>query len=584
MFSRTMEDQLGASNSAVNAILDTSFPPVWDISTLYASPSDPAIEADMGLLELDASIFSDGRIPGDDPAALQRREEIAGGLRRLERYVELLEAEGCEAPELKARVRKFARSLHQRMLAFDLHLGQVPDNAPAAQERPWIVAKARRLASDGLGAQREMQARGLDDAAEWADRHAKNLAEIRAGQKDENLIQLRAGLASPDPSRRAAAADALGHGLAGRLDALAACLNSMVRRRCKAQRIRGLAHWLDASRREQGASSQLTEAIIPTVSEHAPTARSFYDLKRRALGLPVLYERDRLAPWPGLASRCSWPEACALVLESFGGVSKRLRAAARRVFESGRIHADPDAGGSAGPFCLPAGVRPEPFVRLRFRGAVEDVLTLAHETGHAVHHVLSHGQGPLQDTAAPIMAETAACLSEELVLRRLVDQGRPQAALHRLERTMTLVFRQTALLRFEERMYAIGAERGFGSADLDQAWAGAHRAVYGGGLRLHAAAAHDWALVPHFYFSPGYVAAYVLGRLAAADLAQRLLHRQSGLEDALIQVLSQGLGPGVDKQYRSLGLNPNPPSFLDAALTECRRLVQQATAACNPST
>jgi oligoendopeptidase F len=404
------------------------------------------------------------------------------------------------------------------------------------------------------------------------------------GRRKRGIPQLRADLASPNPDKRAAAADALKQGLAGRLAALAACLNSMIRQRSKAQRLRGLDHWLDASRREQGASSQLTEAIIPTVSEHAPTACSFYDLKRRALGLPALYERDRLAPWPGLASRWTWSEACALVLESFGCVSNRLSAAARQVFESGRIHADPEAGGSAGPFCLPAGVRPEPFVRLRFRGGAGDVLTLAHEMGHAAHHVLSHSQGPLQDTAAPIMAETVACLAEELILRRLMELRRPQAALQRLERTMTLVFRQTALLRFEERMYAIGAERSFGPADLNQAWAEAHQAVYGASLRLDADSAHDWALVPHFYFSPGYVAAYVLGRLAAANLAQRLRRRHSGLKEALMQVLTQGLGPGVDKQYQNLGLDPDSPSFLNDSLIECRRLIQQTAAACNLST
>ncbi|MFW5837039.1 MAG: M3 family metallopeptidase [Desulfovibrionaceae bacterium] len=549
--------------------------PHWDLASLYAGPEDPALEADLDLLETEAACLGGARGGLDDPGEFSRREKPAAVSRRATRYVELLQAQGCDDPALRLRVEKANASLRPRLLGFDLRLGRLTALPPGLARFEPFFSRARRLAPSRLSTEDELAAAELDETSRQARLQTRTLASMRLGRPPGSVDQLRSRLASADPEERRRSAELLGRGLASRREILAGCLISTARARARMRRLRGLNHWLDETCLEQGLPPELVELAARAVIHHRDAARRFYDLKRRVLGLDTLHEHDRLAPWPGARRRFTWTQAVQLVLEAFDRASPGLGRAARLVLDGRRVLARPHPSGAGGPFCLPADQGPAPFVRLNFRGALHDVVTLAHELGHAAHHVLSAPQGPLQDTAAPVTAETMACLAEELLHQRLQDLELPGLVLHRLERTMTLVFRQTALLKLEAGMHQAADAGGLAPHDLDRLWRDARQEVYGESLPLGSGSVHDWALTPHFHFSPGYVAAYILGRLAAADLAARLARRPSQEQD-LLKVMRQGLDLGAADQFRSLGLDPDNPGFIDASLRECSRLVSEA--------
>jgi oligoendopeptidase F len=111
-----------------------------------------------------------------------------------------------------------------------------------------------------------------------------------------------------------------------------------------------------------------------------------------------------------------------------------------------------------------------PYVFLNYMGERRDVLTLAHELGHAVHQTLAAPLGTLLADTPLTLAETASIFGEGLVFDRLLAEAVPadrRALLAgKIEDGLNTVVRQIAFHRFETRFHAERAERrGVGRPD-----------------------------------------------------------------------------------------------------------------------
>jgi len=147
--------------------------------------------------------------------------------------------------------------------------------------------------------------------------------------------------------------------------------------------------------------------------------------------------------------RWDWLDARALVTEAAWTLSPAAGEAVDRVFIENRVH----ARSPGGPLCHPAADR-GPFVKLDYDGSLRSVLVLAHEMGHAAHQYLSRPLGVLHCGPRPALAETAAAVQEQTVLRMLMAQadGAEREGLMAFRRAdlANVVLRHVALHRFEK--------------------------------------------------------------------------------------------------------------------------------------
>ena len=102
-----------------------------------------------------------------------------------------------------------------------------------------------------------------------------------------------------------------------------------------------------------------------------------------------------------------------------------------------------------------AGARVHPYVLLNFKGTLDDVFTLVHEMGHAIHSYLSNRTQPTayQDYVIFVARSRSAC-NEALLMEYLlsVTQDRKQRAYlinHFLEQSRGTLYRQTMFAEFE---------------------------------------------------------------------------------------------------------------------------------------
>src|ERR1700738_1382641 len=151
-----------------------------------------------------------------------------------------------------------------------------------------------------------------------------------------------------------------------------------------------------------------------------------------------------------------------MVLESFDALAPRFGATAARFLDEPWIDANPRPGKQSGAYSHPVTSERHPYVFMNFMGERRDVLTLAHELGHAVHQTLAAPQGTLLADTPLTLAETASIFAEGLLFDRLLAEATPEdrrgLLAGKIEDALNTVVRQIAFHRFESRFHAARKE------------------------------------------------------------------------------------------------------------------------------
>jgi oligoendopeptidase F len=203
-------------------------------------------------------------------------------------------------------------------------------------------------------------------------------------------------------------------------------------------------------------------AVVEAYPRRSATAT--IALKAKVMGRKTLDYWDRNAPLTAAKPRLydwdeAWPGAGKL-LEP-GAQVRRHRVAV--FFEKPWIDARPRAGKQSGAYSHPVTSERHPYVFLNYMGERRDVLTLAHELGHAVHQTLCAPLGTLLSDTPLTLAETASIFGEGLVFERLLAQAkgveRKALLAGKIEDGLNTVVRQIAFHRFETQFHAARAAR-----------------------------------------------------------------------------------------------------------------------------
>lgn len=213
-------------------------------------------------------------------------------------------------------------------------------------------------------------------------------------------------------------------------------------------------------------------------------------------------------------------KALAPLGEEYGGLLDRA-------FSEGWIDVYENKGKTTGAFsCGVYGVHP--YVLLNFTNELDDVFTLAHELGHAMHSYKSdHAQAFANHDYSIMAAEVASTVNEVLLLKYLIsnetDKKRRAYLLnHFIEGFRTTLFRQTLFAEFEKETHAMAQSGQPLTADSMNALYRRLNELYYAGAVVDELQDIEWARIPHFY-NAFYVYQYATGYSAAVAIADRIL-------------------------------------------------------------
>ncbi|GJC05166.1 M3 family oligoendopeptidase [Aeromonas hydrophila] len=505
-------------------------PPVWQDDHIYAAPDCPAIDADFqrareALNRLPPLL---GELKKTNEINVLRH--LLRAIRACWREVRRLEW-NCQtygynrlsrdgrdeaARVLLSRGQQLQASLAQLCKPVTLFWVRAPEEQvrallqdPELFELAYVIRHDRRQQDQWLSLESEQLIAGLsvDGLQGWGDLYDNLVGRLRPVVEGQpmGLAQADNLLAHPQRARRAAAWHAIQAVWGAEQETVAAILNAINGWRNELTRQRGRERrWdaLDVSC-HQGLLERVTlETLMTAAGEHK-------ELGRRALrAMACAQQINDFAPWDlyapapvGASGLISFEQALTLVADAFAGFDPEMGAFARMMAANGWIDAAPSEHRRSGAYSTEYADPPEPRVFLTFEGTLDNVITLAHELGHAWHSWLLR-ELPLEQRDYPkTLAETASLFAEALVRDALLaatDNMEQRRAIAWLdgERAASLLLDVPARFTFERALVAAREEGYVGAGQLRQMMKSAQQQWYGDTLSQYDEL--FWASKGHF--------------------------------------------------------------------------------------
>ncbi|MDP9103178.1 MAG: M3 family oligoendopeptidase [Pseudomonadota bacterium] len=581
--------------------------PVWSLTDLYSGRDDPKIETD--LVAAEGIIAELSKLKGQFLARRGNAEQlgmlIAQGVSLYEQATNLILAIGAFAglaaavarddpawAKMEGDLRTRTAAIGAESLFLTLEINQLEDwelenalksSEAAAKWRPWMrrvrLTKAHELAPD---LERLLLDKG-PAVANWVRLYDETLARMVVTLDGERLTlsETLNRLSDSRPERRKAAADALSAALAEQTRVLALALNTLVFEKQVEDRWRKYPTPAASRHIANEVDGEAVDALEAAVVEAYPrTSHRYYALKAKAMGLEALDYWDRNAPLDKAPPKTySWDQAQAVVLESFDALAPAFARHAQTFFSNPWIDARPRAGKQSGAFSHPVSSNKHPYVFLNYMDERRDVLTLAHELGHAVHQTLAAPLGTLLSDTPLTLAETASIFGEGLVFERLLADatGKARRALlaGKIEDALNTVVRQIAFHRFESRFHAMRQEGEVSAEAIGKLWLEVQGESLGPAVRLNPGYEHYWAYVTHFAHAPFYVYAYAFGDLLVSALMEKRREDPAAFAPLYEALLAAGGSKTYVEALAPFGLNPREKSFWAAGVARLERLVDE---------
>ena len=546
------------------------YPQQWQNQHIYPSLDSCVLEADMSLAraslaELSGFIEGLAGVQGNQPARqdflrevrlrARRIREIGWNIAVLAACTGSQDARDPLAKQLASRARALNADLFKTLAPIeDLMLG-LPEaefeqlmQDPLLGEEEYRLRHERRLQDQRLPVEAEQLVIGLgtDGLHAWGNLYNDLVGKIRLviDGREMGLAEASNLLSSPDRALRKEAFDAISAGWEGEQETVAAILNALNGWRLELSRQRGKVRTLDALDLSCH-QSHIERATLDTLMQETWQAR---DLGQRALGLMArrlgieeLGPEDLFAPPPASSHRSiPFEEAIEIIALAFTGFDPEMGEFARMMAERGWIDAAPTPNRRTGAYCTKFADPVEPRVFITYAGTMDNVITLAHELGHAWHNWLIRDLPMSQRSYPMTLAETASIFAETLVRSALFEQARSaeerQAiAWAEADGAATFLVNIPARFDFEQALVAEREQGYVSSARLkaltDEAWGRWYEKSLS---RYHPM---FWAAKAHFSIAGFgfYNYPYLFGYLFSLGVYQQLISRQAAGEQDVAQ-------------------------------------------------
>lgn len=205
---------------------------------------------------------------------------------------------------------------------------------------------------------------------------------------------------------------------------IAFCLNGIKNEVITMADIRGYQDPLDLTLQEARLDKNVLDALLQSIQEYLPIFHMYLKRKAEILGhkdgLPFY---DLFAPIGSSHKVYSISEAQEFILKHFASFSDDLKELAEKAFENNWIDYLPKLKKRGGAFCAKVHPIKESRILTNYNGSIGDIITIAHELGHAYHNHNIFDESILNSRYSASIAETASVLCETIVKTAAISEA-----------------------------------------------------------------------------------------------------------------------------------------------------------------
>lgn len=370
-------------------------------------------------------------------------------------------------------------------------------------------------------------------------------------------------------------------------NSLASMMQTNVNRNRFYTQIRRYDNCLERALFDDNIPAEVYKNLVRTVNENLEPLHRYTRLRKKILGVDKLHGYDLYCSlFPAQDMVIPYEEAVSLVRDGLKPLGEDYMKAFNDGMDSGWVDVYENEGKRSGAYST--GVYSiHPYVLHNYHGTLNDVFTLAHEMGHALHSYYTHAKQPYVYASYPIFAaEIASTANEALLMQHMLKKTEDEAKKlylldFYLDQIRQTFYRQTLFAEFEMIIHDKAEAGETLTADLmDQVYGDLFQKYYGPELVLDDFKSVEWSRIPHFYRN-FYVYTYATGISAGTAFAKKILDEGETARDRYVQIfLSGGSSDYAINLLKDAGLDMTSPEpilatieFFDELLDELEKLL-----------
>ena len=516
----------------------------WNLEPLYKGFDDPRFDADMTALKQAVAEMAEytAKLEAVEPAEGLRRcialeENVSELVNKLAEYASLRQSANTRDDEAGSRLGQIMAvysGFAAPAAAVEGWAAKLPnlmalvENDPELKDYTYLFSnmlESSRHLLEGRGEEIMAKMR-LSGGDAWSDMQGYLTSTVPVTYRGEttNLSSIRNLAYDPDPQVRKDAFEAELACYDRIKDAVAYALNAIKLETISDCQLRGYESPLARTLKQSHMEKATLDAMFAAIDEYSPKFWQYLKAKGKALGhangLPWY---DLFAPMGKSSTKFTAQQARDYLVEQFSGFDQELADMVARAFDEAWIDFYPRDGKVGGAFCAGVECLGESRILTNFDGMFGDVVTLAHELGHAFHNQCIQDHRPLNKDYSMPVAETASTFNECVVMasaiNKAADKDEKLALIEsQLQDATQIICDIYSRYRFETKVFENRESEFMNAETLSGFMLDAQKQSYGDGLDHDCLHPYMWVCKSHYYGPTFYNFPYAFGGLFARGL------------------------------------------------------------------
>jgi oligoendopeptidase F len=340
---------------------------------------------------------------------------------------------------------------------------------------------------------------------------------------------------------------------------------------------------LEAYMDKDNLDTAVHDNLIKTVNANLKPLHRYVELRKKVMGLDDLHIYDLYVPMVAAAEMdVPFADAQRMITEALKPLGKDYGKLLKKGLDpkTGWLDLYPSNDKRSGAFSASVYGRP-PYVFMNYQNSLDDMSTLAHEYGHALHSYLAMSNQPYHNYRyVAFLAEIASTCDEALLSDYLIAHAKSKEAkagllAAELETIRTTIYRQTLFSEFERMAHGYVEEGTPITASLlNKTYGDLIKRYYGPGFTMDLDDDMEWAYIPHFYYKY-YVYSYATGLCSGIAIAELVKEKGDEAAENFLGMLKGGCSDAPLELLRGAGVDLTKPDAIESALKRFDRRITE---------
>lgn len=575
----------------------------WSLDALYKSYEDETFIKDMenvkqyvkSINELPSKLSLDNAMDSLIQI-LKTQEEYSDILARLGSYISLRQAvdtTDAQSVAYMGQLEQIASEATKALSACDHFIASIDDLEQVIQQDPFLQEYAYLL----METKRDAQHRLADDVEEaiakmnlsagnaWSTMQEYLTSTLKVSYKDQSLTlsAIRNLAFSDDANVRKEAYDAEIKAYDTIKESVAFALNNIKSQVNTISDMRSFSSPLDMTLYHARMKKTTLDAMMETIKSYLPYFHSYLKQKANILGYTKgLPWWEMFAPLDTNSQRFEIADAKAYLVTHFKPFSEDMADMIETAFEKRWIDFYPRNGKVGGAFCANLPFLKESRILTNFDGTLSDVVTLAHELGHAYHGKMIETHRPLNTDYSMPVAETASTFNENIIMNAAIEETTDQAVKLSLIESQLQDLTQIlcdiySRFLFEQSVFEKRKTQFMFADELCDMMKDAQRIAYGDALDSDTLHPYMWINKSHYYSASlsFYNFPYAFGGLFARGLIATYEKEGSSFVPKYQALLHATTISSVEEVAHMVGVDIENTEFWKDSLETCKLRIEQ---------